>query len=183
MCVHLPVSWVSFLVFSNSCIYNLYIKGKSSDPSIIVNNCVFSNYRKCRSRALWDCTVLCVKRSYFLWFMVISEKSLFSFSLCTTSQTTSQTECVSFWHLLNFFSGALRHVACGFERLALLRKDRFSPAATACRCQCGPRQPSISDRPDSLLVVRSLASLKALRTALQPYCDNSLTGGLTAGFI
>ncbi|XP_044057768.1 Fanconi anemia group J protein isoform X2 [Siniperca chuatsi] len=70
--------------------------------------------------------------------------------------------------------GALRRAVCEFEHLAFLRNDRFSPAATTRRCQCAPHQPSVSDNSGSLLVVQSLTSLKALRKALQPYCDNSL---------
>ncbi|XP_035857205.1 Fanconi anemia group J protein isoform X2 [Sander lucioperca] len=77
--------------------------------------------------------------------------------------------------LLPVAHGALRRAVCELDQLAFLRKDSFSPAATTRRCQCAPHQPSISDNSDSLLVVQSLASLMALRTALQPYCDNSLT--------
>lgn len=54
---------------------------------------------------------------------------------------------------------------------------RCASAATACFCQCAGRQPSGSGSADSLLVVQSLPSLKALRAALQPICDDSLTGG------
>ncbi|XP_070762033.1 Fanconi anemia group J protein [Enoplosus armatus] len=69
--------------------------------------------------------------------------------------------------------GVLRRAVCEFEHLAFLRKDKCSLAATTGRCQCAPRQLSMSD--GSLLVVQSLASLKALRTALQPYRGGSLT--------
>lgn len=85
--------------------------------------------------------------------------------------------------ILCIFSGALRRAVCESEHLAFLGKDRFIPAATSRRCQCAPHQPSVSDNSRSLLVVQSLTSLKALRTALQPDCDGSLTGGLTAGLI
>lgn len=80
-----------------------------------------------------------------------------------------------------FFPGTLLRPVCEFDHLALLRNNRFNPATTSARCQCRPRQPS--DSSDSLLLVQSLTSLKALRAALQPYCDNSLTGGLTADVI
>ncbi|XP_037631188.1 Fanconi anemia group J protein isoform X2 [Sebastes umbrosus] len=77
--------------------------------------------------------------------------------------------------LLPVAHGALRRAICESEHLAFLGKDRFSPAATSRRCQCAPHQPSVSDKSCSLLVVQSLTSLKALRTALQPDCDGSLT--------
>lgn len=80
-----------------------------------------------------------------------------------------------------FFPGTLLRAVCEFDHLALLRKDRFHPVTMSARCQCGPRQPP--DSSDSLLVVQSLASLTALRAALQPYCDNSLTGGLRTDVI
>ncbi|KAI3354667.1 hypothetical protein L3Q82_019165, partial [Scortum barcoo] len=74
--------------------------------------------------------------------------------------------------LLPVAHGALQRAVCEFEHLAYLRKDRSSPAAATHHCKCAPHQPSISN--NSLLVVQSLTSLKALRTALQPYCDNSV---------
>ncbi|XP_032364148.1 Fanconi anemia group J protein isoform X2 [Etheostoma spectabile] len=77
--------------------------------------------------------------------------------------------------LLPVAHGTLRRVVCELDHLAVLRKDSFSPAAATRRCRCAPHQPSISDSSDSLLVVQSLASLMALRTALQPYRDHSLT--------
>lgn len=81
------------------------------------------------------------------------------------------------------FSGALEHAACEFEHLSLLRKDTFGPAAMTRCCRCAPHQPSVSDNSGSLLVVRSLTAPEALRTTLQPYCDESSTGGLTARLI
>lgn len=85
-------------------------------------------------------------------------------------------------HVFVDFSGALHRVVCEYENLALLRKGRFGPVATASRCQCGPHEPSNSDPSGSLLVVQSLNALSALRSALQPYCDNSFTGELTDRF-
>ncbi|XP_068568453.1 Fanconi anemia group J protein isoform X2 [Cebidichthys violaceus] len=77
--------------------------------------------------------------------------------------------------LLPVAHDALRSTVCEFEHLAFLRKDRFSSATTTRRCQCAPHPPSLSDESGSLLVVRSLTAMNALRTALQPYCDSSLT--------
>ncbi|XP_056296575.1 Fanconi anemia group J protein isoform X3 [Pseudoliparis swirei] len=77
--------------------------------------------------------------------------------------------------LLPVAHGALRSAVCEFEHLSFLRKDRFSPQTSTRRCQCAAHQPSILDKSGSLLLVQSLASMKALRTALQPYCESSLT--------
>ncbi|XP_031696188.1 uncharacterized protein LOC116378450, partial [Anarrhichthys ocellatus] len=76
--------------------------------------------------------------------------------------------------LLPVAHGSLRSAFCEFEHLAFLRKI-FSSATTTRRCQCAPHQPSLLDDSGSLLVVQSLTAMKALRTALQPYCDSSLT--------
>lgn len=62
------------------------------------------------------------------------------------------------------------------DHLAILTRHRFDP--TTSRCGCGPCWPSRSGSASSLLLVEGPASLKALRAALQPYRDNSLTGGL-----
>lgn len=80
-------------------------------------------------------------------------------------------------HILILFSGVLCRAIDKCERLSALRTMRCASAAKACFCQCAGHQPSRSDSADSLLVVQSLTSLKALRAALQPICDNSLTGG------
>ncbi|XP_058490418.1 uncharacterized protein LOC131462882 [Solea solea] len=70
--------------------------------------------------------------------------------------------------------GAPRWAACEFEHLASLRKVRCSPGVVSARCQCPPRCPSKPESSGSLLVVQNLTSLKALRTVLQPYCDNRI---------
>ncbi|KAK1900058.1 Fanconi anemia group J protein like, partial [Dissostichus eleginoides] len=75
--------------------------------------------------------------------------------------------------LLPVAHGALRRAVCESEHLGFLRNDRFSSGKTTRLCQCATNQQSLSD--NSLLVVQSVTSLKALRTALQPYCDNTLT--------
>ncbi|KAM7413743.1 hypothetical protein PAMA_020899 [Pampus argenteus] len=75
----------------------------------------------------------------------------------------------------NKSKGALQSAVCEFEHLSLLRKERFCPVIMTRRCQCAPHQPSILDESDSLLVAQSFTSLKALRNALQPYCDNTFT--------
>nr|XP_046244527.1 Fanconi anemia group J protein [Scatophagus argus] len=77
--------------------------------------------------------------------------------------------------LLPVAHGALKRAVCESEHLAFLGKDTFIPAASTCRCRCATHQPLVSDNSGSLLVVQSLTSLKALRTALQPYCDTSFT--------
>ncbi|XP_042270894.1 Fanconi anemia group J protein isoform X2 [Thunnus maccoyii] len=77
--------------------------------------------------------------------------------------------------LLPVAHGVLQSAVCEFEHLSVLRKVSFCPVATTQHCQCAPYQPSILDNSGSLLVVQSLSSLKALRNALQPYCDNSFT--------
>ncbi|KAM7399849.1 hypothetical protein PAMP_019090 [Pampus punctatissimus] len=77
--------------------------------------------------------------------------------------------------LLPVAHGALQSAVCEFEHLSLLRKERFCPVVMTQRCQCAPDQPSILDKSGSLLVAQSFTSLKALRNALQPYCDNTFT--------
>ncbi|KAG7479203.1 Fanconi anemia group J isoform X1 [Solea senegalensis] len=76
--------------------------------------------------------------------------------------------------LLPAAHGAPRWAACEFEHLASLRKVRCSPGVVSGRCQCPPRRPSKPESSGSLLVVQNLTSLKALRTVLQPYCDNRI---------
>ncbi|XP_034385023.1 Fanconi anemia group J protein isoform X2 [Cyclopterus lumpus] len=75
--------------------------------------------------------------------------------------------------LLPVAHGALRSAVCEFEHLSFLRKDQFSPVTPTRHCQCAARQPSILDKSGSLLLVQNLASMKALRTALQPYCEGT----------
>ncbi|XP_018556622.1 Fanconi anemia group J protein [Lates calcarifer] len=77
--------------------------------------------------------------------------------------------------LLPVAHGVLRRAVCEFEHLTCLRNDRCHPAAVTHHCQCTTHQPSVSDNSGSLLLVQSLTSLKALRTALQTYCDKRLT--------
>ncbi|XP_034556652.1 Fanconi anemia group J protein isoform X2 [Notolabrus celidotus] len=60
---------------------------------------------------------------------------------------------------------------CEGDPLSILRKDTFRAAASNCRCE--PQLPSAVDK--SLLLVQSPDSLKTLRTALQPFCDDSQT--------
>lgn len=84
---------------------------------------------------------------------------------------------VTFNQILILFSGVLHRVTDECERLSALGTMRCASTAKACFCQCAGRQLSDSDSADSLLVVQSLTSLKALRAALRPICDNSLTGG------
>lgn len=100
-------------------------------------------------------------------------------------QTLLRVNMLHFGIFLNFqlldFSGALQFAVCEFEHLAYLRNNRFSPTAGTRRCHCATQEASNSDI--SLLVVRGLASLRTLRTALQPYCDNRLPGGLTTSLI
>ncbi|XP_035985322.1 Fanconi anemia group J protein homolog isoform X1 [Fundulus heteroclitus] len=59
---------------------------------------------------------------------------------------------------------------CNKKHLAVLRELKRNPGADTCRCQCVP-QPSVSY--DQMLLVQQPSSLRALRTALQPYCDQS----------
>ncbi|KAM4742834.1 Fanconi anemia group J protein [Anableps anableps] len=66
----------------------------------------------------------------------------------------------------------VQHDVCNKKHLAVLREHRCNPATHTCRCR-RVSQPSVSD--NWMLVVQSPPSLKALRTALQPYCDQSLT--------
>lgn len=81
------------------------------------------------------------------------------------------------------FSGVLRRVIGECKRLSALRTMRSAAAAAARRCFCqrAGHEPPGSESADSLLLVHSLTSLKALRAALQPICDNSLTGGSQTG--
>ncbi|XP_068441804.1 Fanconi anemia group J protein isoform X2 [Clinocottus analis] len=75
--------------------------------------------------------------------------------------------------LLPVAHGALQSAVCEDEHLSFLRK--YSPDRPTRRCHCAPHQPFMLDQSGSLLLVQSLASMAALRTALQPYCDGSLT--------
>ncbi|XP_020504664.2 Fanconi anemia group J protein isoform X2 [Labrus bergylta] len=75
--------------------------------------------------------------------------------------------------LLPLVHDALGRAVCEFKPLSILSKNTSSAAASSCRCVCEPHQPSVQD--NSLLVVRSLTSLEALRSSLQPYSDDSLT--------
>lgn len=75
-----------------------------------------------------------------------------------------------------FFLEILRYAADMSDHLAVLTRHRFD--LTTSRCGCGPCRPSRSCSAGSLLLVQGPTSLKALRAALQPYCDSSLTGGL-----
>ncbi|XP_059187977.1 Fanconi anemia group J protein [Centropristis striata] len=77
--------------------------------------------------------------------------------------------------LLPVAHGALRRDVCEFEHLAFLRKDICRPPASTRHCHCAPHLSSISVSAGSLLVVQSLPALKALRNALQPYWDHSLS--------
>lgn len=71
-------------------------------------------------------------------------------------------------------SGVLRRASDGRQRFAALRRIRSVPAATSSPCPCAGRQPAGAQ--DSLLVVQGLASLEALRAALQPVCGGGSTG-------
>ncbi|KAM8904944.1 Fanconi anemia group J protein isoform 3-T3 [Spinachia spinachia] len=72
-------------------------------------------------------------------------------------------------------TGAVHRALCPFEHRALLTRDGFSPESPSRRCHCAPLQPSMSDSSGPLLVVRDLASRKAMKAALQPYCDSTVT--------
>ncbi|XP_014834378.1 PREDICTED: Fanconi anemia group J protein homolog isoform X3 [Poecilia mexicana] len=66
----------------------------------------------------------------------------------------------------------VQHDVCNKKHLAVLRELRCNAGAHTCRCRCVP-PPPVSD--NWMLVVQSPSSLKALRGALKPYCDQSLT--------
>ncbi|XP_041851232.1 Fanconi anemia group J protein isoform X3 [Melanotaenia boesemani] len=67
--------------------------------------------------------------------------------------------------------GTLQRAVCTYEHLAALRNDMFGSAGLS--CQCAPHTPS---DPDTwLLLVQGRSSMEALRTALQPDCNNTIT--------
>ena len=109
---------------------------------------------------------------------MISARPLLCFYIIYLSYTHENQTNIQVKHVAVDFSGALHRVVCEMENLALLSKGRFGPVATANRCQCGQHEPSDPDPSGFLLVVQSLSALKALRSALEPYRDNSVTGEL-----
>lgn len=141
--------------------------------------CATHRRSKKASRALWASTVLCVRRNCFLRPTVIVENFLLSLKLQlnNVSPTRNQSKCISALMPPRPPSGALQRAVCQFEHQAFLTRDRRSPAAPSRRCHCAPLQPSVSEGSGPLLVVRGLASRRALRAALQPYCDSAVTGG------
>lgn len=89
------------------------------------------------------------------------------------------SDCILFFFFFSFFLGILQYAAGVSDHLAILRRHGCDLTTVSSRCGCGPCRPSRSGSSgSSLLLVQGLASLKALRAALQPYCDSSLTGGL-----
>lgn len=121
-----------------------------------------------------------MKRNSFLWQVVISGKW---HKLNRNSEQMRFNFCSQFSDFIlfffSFFLGILQYAAGVSDHLAILRRRGCDPTTVSSRCGCGPCRPSRSvSSGSSLLLVQGLASLKALRAALQPYCDSSLTGGL-----